>query len=88
MGRKKRQRPARLGEKLLAIRNSLNLSQTEMWQRLGLQDQCTYYAISHYERDTEEPSLITILKYAKLARVSTDVLLDDELDLPKKLFKK
>src|SRR5258708_6702606 len=85
MGRKKRQRPARLGEKLLEVRNSLDLSQTEMWKRLGLEDQCTYYAISHYEKGTEEPSLITILKYSRLAKVRVEVLIDDELELPSHL---
>ena len=34
------------------------------------------------ETGKREPSLLAILAYAKLARVSTDVLIDDDIDLP------
>ena len=35
--------------------------------------------------ESGEPPLPVLLAYAKLAGVSTDVLIDDELDLPAKL---
>jgi hypothetical protein len=41
--------------------------------------------ISAFELGTREPPLPVLLAYARLAGISTDVLIDDELDLPKKL---
>jgi transcriptional regulator with XRE-family HTH domain len=80
-----RPRPARLAEKLLQIRNALGLSQTEMHRRLGVDDIIEYHAISKYELDKNEPPLIILLQYARVAGVNTEVLIDDELDLPAKL---
>jgi transcriptional regulator with XRE-family HTH domain len=85
MGRTARPKPKYLGQKLFAIRLSLGLSQNEMLAKLGLKEKLYRTAISGYELGTSEPPLPTILKYARIAGISTDVLLDDELDLPKKL---
>ena len=85
MGVKARQRPERLAEKLLQIRVALGLSQSEMLRRLDLEDTISYKKISDYERGQREPSLIILLQYARVAGVSTDVLIDDRLDLPAKL---
>jgi transcriptional regulator with XRE-family HTH domain len=85
MGRYSRQKPARLAEKLLHIRMTLGLSQNEIIWRLGLDDVLTQSRISGYELGTREPSLPTLLEYARLAGVSTDVLIDDEIDLPDRL---
>lgn len=85
MGRTRRPRPKFLSQKLLDIRLRLGLSQNEMLVRLGLEEKLYRTAISGYELGTSEPPLPTILKYARIAGISTDVLLDDELDLPKKL---
>lgn len=85
MGVKARQRPERLAEKLLQIRVALGLSQSELLRRLGLEDAISYKKISDYERGQREPSLIILLEYARVAGVSTDVLIDDRLDLPAKL---
>ena len=85
MGRAVRLRPARLGGKLLQIRNALGLSQSEMLERLGFADAIWYNQISAYERGRNEPPLPILLQYARVANVSTDVLIDDELDLPAKL---
>jgi transcriptional regulator with XRE-family HTH domain len=85
MGRYHRQKPVRLAEKLLAIRKALGLSQNEMIRHLGLEETLTQSRISGYELGTREPSLPTLLMYARLAGLSTDVLIDDEWDLPKKL---
>lgn len=86
MGRYHRRKPARLAEKLLHIRTSLGLSQNEMIRHLGLEDEITQSRISGYELGTREPSLPTLLEYARAAGVSTDVLIDDGLDLPTKLW--
>jgi len=84
MGKKARQRPERLGEKLRAIRDALGLSQTGMVTRLEVEGVAPSQ-ISEYETGKREPSLIMLLQYARLANVSLDVLVDDESDLPAKL---
>lgn len=82
MARTPRPKPERLPEKLLQIRLALGLSQGGMLYQLGLQDNLTRTTISAYELGTGEPPLPILLKYARLVGVSTDVLIDDELDLP------
>jgi transcriptional regulator with XRE-family HTH domain len=83
MARYARRRPARLGEKLLQIRNALELSQDGMLKRLGLEDRGFRSSVSSYELGNSEPELITLLTYARLVGVSVDVLIDDDLTLPK-----
>ncbi|HEX8000905.1 MAG TPA: helix-turn-helix transcriptional regulator [Pyrinomonadaceae bacterium] len=78
-------RPQRLGEKLRDIRLALGLSQTEMLKHLGLDDKLWYTQVSSYELGRRDPPLMILLQYARAAGVSTDVLIDDELDLPAKL---
>lgn len=85
MGRTSREKPARLGEKLVQIRSTLGLSQNELLGRLGLTERLNRDDISKYERGVREPSLLVLLRYARAVNVSTDVLIDDELDLPAKL---
>ncbi len=80
-----RPRPLRLAEKLLQIRNGLGLSQTQMLERLGLGDTMHYGRISEYEQDKREPSLITLLAYARAASVHLEDIVDDDFDLPRKL---
>jgi transcriptional regulator with XRE-family HTH domain len=87
MGRAARERPKRLAEKLLQIRLTLDLSQDGMVVRLGLDEKLFRSSVSGYELGTREPSLPILLKYARCVGVSTDVLIDDELDLPRKLLK-
>lgn len=85
MARGAREKPERLSEKLLAIRQALGLSQTEMLWRLGADDRMVYSRISEFETGKGEPSLIILLEYARVAGICVDVLIDDELDLPTKL---
>jgi transcriptional regulator with XRE-family HTH domain len=85
MARGPREKPERLAEKLLQIRLALGLSQSEMLKRLGAEDRMAYHRISEFESGKGEPSLLILLKYARAAGVSTDVLIDDEMDLPEKL---
>lgn len=85
MGRKRRTQPKRLAEKLREIRQRLDLSQEQMAERLKDVPQAPYPGlISRYEQGKSEPSLLILLAYARLAKVSMDVLVDDKLDLPKK----
>lgn len=88
MGKGKRERPTRLGDKLTQIRKKLALSQNEMLRHLGLNDKLTREELSAYERGVREPTLLTLLKYAQVAGVYVDVLIDDDVDLPEKLTAK
>lgn len=85
MGRYHRTRPARLAEKLLQIRTALGLSQNEMLRHLGLDEEMTRGRISGYELGTREPSLPTLLRYARSAGLCVDDLIDDEAELPKRI---
>ena len=85
MGRGPREKPKRLAGKLLAIRQTLGLSQTEMLKRLGAEERMAYHRVSEFESGKGEPSLLILLEYARAVNVSTDVLIDDRLDLPAKL---
>jgi transcriptional regulator with XRE-family HTH domain len=85
MGSSPRPKPERLPEKLLGIRLSLDVSQDGMLARLGLDESHFRSVISGYELGTREPPLPVLLKYARVAGVCVDVLIDDEMDLPAKL---
>lgn len=80
----KRRQPERLASKLLEVRIQLGLSQGEMLNRLGLEDEFERDYISKYERGVLEPPLHVLLRYARAVNVSTDVLIDDKLNLPAK----
>lgn len=80
-----RPRPLRLASKLREIREKLELSQTQMLIRLGLEDTMHYGRISQYENDEREPTLMTLLAYAHVAAVHLEDLVDDDLDLPARL---
>src|SRR5215813_12684643 len=83
MGKRPRRRQRRLGVKLLKIRRSLKLSQSEMVRHLGVFGDFTRTNISNYEKDEREPPLYVLLRYAQVAGVCLDVLVDDRYNLPK-----
>ncbi|HZE70030.1 MAG TPA: hypothetical protein VE135_10970 [Pyrinomonadaceae bacterium] len=85
MGKYVRPRPLRLTEKLFQIRTALGLSQNGMLSQLGLAETLFRSSISSYELGASEPPLPILLQYARLAGVCLDVIVDDDLDLPKKL---
>jgi transcriptional regulator with XRE-family HTH domain len=85
MGSRARPKPERLAEKLLQIRLALDLSQDGMLARLGLDASHFRSAVSGYELGTREPPLPVLLKYARLAGLCLDELVDDDLELPAKL---
>ena len=80
-----RPKPLRLAEKLLEIRKGLGLSQTQMLNRMGLEETMHYGRISEYEQGKREPTLMTLLAYARAASVHLEDVVDDDLDLPRKL---
>ena len=82
MGKAQRPKPKRLAEKLLQIRLNLDLSQNELIKRLDFKDlDLVQGTISTYELGKREPSLPLLLAYARLAGISTDVLIDDKMEL-------
>ncbi|HEX8887883.1 MAG TPA: helix-turn-helix transcriptional regulator [Pyrinomonadaceae bacterium] len=85
MGTRPRLRQKRLPEKLRAIRDALGLSQSELPKRLGVEKLIDPYRISEFETGKREPPLLVLLRYAEAAGICTDVLIDDERDLPARL---
>lgn len=85
MGRASRPKPARLAKKILYIRTALGLSQNGMISRMGLRDSLVREEISLFEHGLREPPLPVLLEYARAANVYVDVLIDDDVDLPKEL---
>jgi transcriptional regulator with XRE-family HTH domain len=79
VGNAKRGRPRRLPEKLLAVREKLGASQTEMARLIG--QGMSSARISEYEAGKREPNLMVLLHYAKAAEISTDNLIDDSVEL-------
>jgi transcriptional regulator with XRE-family HTH domain len=83
MGRGPRLKPKRLSDKLIQIRTILGLSQNDLIRQLDID--LTQNRISEYETGKGEPPLPVLLRYARLAGVCLERLVDDDLDLPKKL---
>lgn len=84
MGRSSRAKPKRLAEKLAAIRSTLGVTNEEIINLLDCPDIPLYRAsISQYESGKIEPPLPILLRYARIANVYVDYLIDDNLELPK-----
>ena len=81
MGTRTRAKPKYLAKKLKQIRLTLGLSQNEIIVKLGVGETIVRSTISAFERGVREPSYPVLLKYARIADVSTDVLIDDTLKL-------
>lgn len=85
MGRSRRPRPKFLAEKLRMIRRHLDLSLTEMIERLGYTDSpLTPSDMSKYENDKKEPPTQLVLRYARITGIPMEVLVDDKMELPEK----
>jgi transcriptional regulator with XRE-family HTH domain len=74
-----RSKPERLAAKLLAIRQHLRVSQRQMIKLL--ESNSAYNRISEWEIGRREPNLMVLLRYARLAKVPVENLIDDDLDL-------
>lgn len=90
MGRRARPRAERLHEKLRQIREAYGWSQPEIIRRLGLIEELTQSDIRAFERSpgdryAREPALPHLLRYARLAGVTVDMLIDPKLELPDRL---
>lgn len=58
-------------KRLYELRENANLKQTELAEKVALKSS----AISKYEKGLTQPSMDTLIKFAKLFHVSTDYLL-------------
>lgn len=69
------------------IREKLSVSQGELVLRLQLEEDGSISRSStpEYELGLKEPPLPVLLKYARLANVIVDVLIDDNLNLPEQI---
>ena len=80
MGLGRRARPKKLHLKLRRIRRVLELNHDEMAKKLverGADRTIRSSYVADFESGRREPSLLALLAYARLAGVSTDVLIDD-----------
>src|SRR5436305_892352 len=83
MGRAARPQPRRLAAKLLTVRTRLGLTQPQLIKRLNYRRSPLYpSAISEYEQGKREPPALILLAYARLAGVSVETLIDDDMELP------
>ena len=84
MGSASRVKPEKLGGKLKSIREKFGDSFTQMAERLS-NDKITVLRtdVSRYEKGLREPSLIVLLRYAKLGKTNLNTLADDEINFPK-----
>ena len=79
---KRRAMPKKLGRKLLQIRESLGMSQREIVKALKYHDTPLRASqISQYEQGQREPTMMLVLAYARLAKVSVESLIDDKMKL-------
>jgi transcriptional regulator with XRE-family HTH domain len=85
MGRVAVKKPRRIGKKLRQIRLMLELSQDGIVEQMGLSGQLKRTSVSNFERKRRVPSLPVLLRYARLAGICLEVLVDDALDLPQVL---
>jgi transcriptional regulator with XRE-family HTH domain len=83
MGSISRIKPTNLSAKLKQIRLKLNFTLEEMAEKLSAKEITLYRGTIHnYESGDREPPLPVLLKYARLVNVSTDMLIDDDLQFP------
>jgi transcriptional regulator with XRE-family HTH domain len=84
MGRARRHQPKCLADKLREIRTRLDLSQTQMAEKLSDANPAPRRGhIAEFESGKREPSLSVLLQYSRIVGIHLEVLADDKLDLPK-----
>jgi transcriptional regulator with XRE-family HTH domain len=83
MGRATRHTPRFLGKKLELIRTELGITTyEEMVLRLNIKEVPLYRStIYEYEKGKREPPLVVLLRYSRLAGLSVESLIDDEINL-------
>ncbi len=76
-------KPKKLAEKLKKIRVDMDLSQSELLERLGFSDIIFQGNISQYELGRREPPLPILLAYGRLANIPVEYLIDDAISARK-----
>lgn len=66
-----------LGEKIQDLRKQINLSQEELAEKLSVSRQ----AVSKWELDQATPDINKIIQLSKFFNISTDSLLNDDMDI-------
>ncbi|MCR4944659.1 MAG: helix-turn-helix domain-containing protein [Clostridium sp.] len=66
-----------IGEKILALRENLNMKQKELADLVGI----TEATLSRYENDKRQPRGEIVPKLAKALNVTADYLLDNEISI-------
>jgi transcriptional regulator with XRE-family HTH domain len=77
--------PKRLGEKLKLIREYKGWTLEQMADVVGKTGQSRRTRVFEWENGIRQPDLHILLQYAKLMSISTDVLIDDDLELRVKM---
>jgi transcriptional regulator with XRE-family HTH domain len=77
MGRRAVQKPKHLAAKLLAIRKTHGLTQRQLGDRIKTKAA----RVSEFEHGKRTPDLILLLRYARLAGIPLEHLVDDDVDL-------
>ena len=72
-----RPRPKYLPDKLLAIRETLDLTKSDMAFAVGV----SAARVHEYEKGKREPNLLTLLIYAQVSLVTVDEIINDRIDL-------
>jgi transcriptional regulator with XRE-family HTH domain len=73
--------PEGLADKLRAIRLHLGWTLDQMAAAVGRTGTSRRTRVYEWEQGIRQPDLPALLAYARLAGVSTDVLIDDDLEL-------
>ena len=76
-----KQSPKRLGDKLRAIREYKGWTLDQMGEAVGRTEASRRARVYEWEEGARQPDLPTLLAYAQIAGVSTDVLIDDDAEL-------
>jgi transcriptional regulator with XRE-family HTH domain len=79
VGTRAREKPRHLAAKLLAIRQHLGLSQSEIAWRLGFE--VSPARISEWESGAREPNLLVLLSYSQLVNVHLELIVDDNISV-------
>jgi transcriptional regulator with XRE-family HTH domain len=78
----RRAMPKKLGKKMKQIRLRLGMSQREIVGALNYTaTPLRASQISQYEQGQREPTMMLVLAYARLAKVSVERLIDDKMKL-------
>lgn len=73
--------PQNMGKKLKAIRLHLGLTQNQLAEVIGKKEPSRRSRIHEWETGKRQPDFISLLAYARLVGITTDILIDDEQEL-------